>query len=87
MNRAWVKYKINRGQEFVSGGTRRAIPLIALIVGYYEGERLLSCDGRNTMTVLEALAILEAATLECKKREFERCDSFYTPLYLAGHSF
>jgi ATP-dependent DNA ligase len=38
---AWVKYKVNRGQEFVIGGYTPGKPFDALIVGYYEGERLL----------------------------------------------
>jgi DNA ligase D-like protein (predicted ligase) len=38
---AWVKYKVNRGQEFVIGGYTPGNPFDALIVGYYEGERLL----------------------------------------------
>jgi DNA ligase D-like protein (predicted ligase) len=38
---AWVKYKVNRGQEFVIGGYTPGNPLDALIVGYYEGKRLL----------------------------------------------
>jgi ATP-dependent DNA ligase len=38
---AWVKYKVNRGQEFVIGGYTPGNPLDTLIVGYYEGERLL----------------------------------------------
>ena len=38
---AWVKYKVNRGQEFVIGGYTPGNPIDALIVGYYEGERLL----------------------------------------------
>ena len=36
----WVKYKVNRGQEFVIGGYTPGNPFDALIVGYYEGERL-----------------------------------------------
>jgi bifunctional non-homologous end joining protein LigD len=36
---AWVKYKINRSQEFVIGGYTVGIdPFDALIVGCYEGE-------------------------------------------------
>jgi len=35
------KYKVNRAQEFVIGGYTPGNPLDALIVGYYEGERLL----------------------------------------------
>ena len=38
---AWVKYKVNRGQEFVIGGYTVGNPFDALIVGYYEGQRLL----------------------------------------------
>jgi bifunctional non-homologous end joining protein LigD len=38
---AWVKYKVNRGQELVIGGYTPDNPFDALIVGYYEGERLL----------------------------------------------
>jgi ATP-dependent DNA ligase len=37
----WVKYKVNRRQEFVIGGYTPGNPFDALIVGYYEGERLL----------------------------------------------
>jgi bifunctional non-homologous end joining protein LigD len=38
---AWVKYKVNRGQELVIGGYTPDNPFDALIVGYYEGKRLL----------------------------------------------
>jgi DNA ligase D-like protein (predicted ligase) len=38
---AWVKYRVNWGQEFVIGGYTPGNPFDALIVGYYEGERLL----------------------------------------------
>ena len=37
---AWVKYRINRGQEFVIGGYTPDHPFDALIVGYYEGDKL-----------------------------------------------
>jgi bifunctional non-homologous end joining protein LigD len=37
---AWVKYRLNRGQEFVVGGYTPDHPFDALIVGYYEGEKL-----------------------------------------------
>ena len=37
----WMKYRINRGQEFVIGGYTPGSPFDALIVGYYEGDRLL----------------------------------------------
>jgi DNA ligase D-like protein (predicted ligase) len=38
---AWLKYRVNRGQEFVIGGYTPGNPFDALIVGHYEGERLL----------------------------------------------
>jgi DNA ligase D-like protein (predicted ligase) len=38
---AWLKYKVNRGQELVIGGYTQGNPFDALIVGYYEGKRLL----------------------------------------------
>jgi DNA ligase D-like protein (predicted ligase) len=38
---AWVKYKVNRGQEFVIGGYTPGNPFDALIVGYYEGQKVL----------------------------------------------
>src|SRR5262245_1792084 len=38
---AWVKYKVNQGQEFVIGGYTPGNPFDALVLGYYESERLL----------------------------------------------
>ena len=39
---AWMKMRINRGQEFVIGGyTRGTTTFDALIVGYYEGDKLI----------------------------------------------
>ena len=39
---AWVKMRVNRGQEFVIGGyTRGTKTFDALIFGYYEGNRLI----------------------------------------------
>jgi ATP-dependent DNA ligase len=37
---AWLKYRIYRGQDFVIGGYTSDHPFDALIVGYYEGEKL-----------------------------------------------
>ncbi len=38
---AWVKYRVNRGQEFVIGGYTPGNPIDAIIVGYYENGKLL----------------------------------------------
>ena len=38
---AWLKYKVNKAQAFVIGGYTPDNPLDALIVGYYEGDRLM----------------------------------------------
>jgi len=37
---AWLKYKINRSQEFVIGGYTVGNPFDALIIGCYEGGKL-----------------------------------------------
>lgn len=45
---AWLKYKVNKGQEFVIGGYTGGDPLDALIVGYYDGDKLMySAKVRN----------------------------------------
>ena len=38
---AWVKYKVNKGQEFVIGGYTPGNPFDAIIVGYFKGDKLL----------------------------------------------
>jgi len=38
---AWVKYKVNQGQELVVGGYTPGNPFDAIIVGYYEDDNLL----------------------------------------------
>jgi bifunctional non-homologous end joining protein LigD len=38
---AWLKYRINRGQELVIGGYVAGNPLDSIIVGYYQDGRLL----------------------------------------------
>ena len=40
-NGAWLKYKVNKAQAFVIGGYTRDNPLDALIVDYYEGDKLM----------------------------------------------
>ena len=49
---AWLKMRINQGQEFVIGGyTVGTKPFDALIVGYYEGDRLMFASrARNGFT-------------------------------------
>jgi ATP-dependent DNA ligase len=49
---AWMKMRVNRGQEFVIGGyTSGASPFDALIFGYYEGDRLIyAARTRNGFT-------------------------------------
>jgi len=38
---AWVKYKVNKGQEFVIGGYTPGNPFDAVIVGYYQDGKLI----------------------------------------------
>ena len=49
---AWLKMRVNRGQEFVIGGyTRGTKTFDALIFGYYEGDRLIyAARTRNGFT-------------------------------------
>jgi len=52
---AWMKMRVNRGQEFVIGGyTRGTKTFDALIFGYYEGEKLIyvarTCNGFTPVT-------------------------------------
>jgi len=45
---AWVKHRINKGQEFVIGGYVPGHPLDSIIVGYYDdGKLLFSAKVRN----------------------------------------
>jgi ATP-dependent DNA ligase len=49
---AWMKMRVNRGQEFVIGGyTRGTKTFDALVFGYYEGDRLMyAARTRNGFT-------------------------------------
>jgi bifunctional non-homologous end joining protein LigD len=38
---AWVKYRVNRAQEFVIGGYVPRNPLDSILVGYYERDKLM----------------------------------------------
>ncbi len=42
---AWVKLKLSPEQEFIVGGYKRGSPLESLVVGYYEGNKLM-CAGK-----------------------------------------
>jgi bifunctional non-homologous end joining protein LigD len=42
---AWLKYKVNKAQAFVIGGYTAHNPLDALIVGYYESDKLIFVSG------------------------------------------
>ncbi len=44
-NGDWLKFKLSPEQEFVVGGYKPGSPLESLVVGYYEGEKLL-CAGK-----------------------------------------
>jgi bifunctional non-homologous end joining protein LigD len=45
---AWLKYKINQGQEFIIGGYTPGHPFDAVIVGYYrDGELIYAAKVRN----------------------------------------
>ena len=48
---AWVKYKIQQGQEFVVGGYEIGNPLESLLIGYYDKDKLVFLDKvRNGLT-------------------------------------
>jgi bifunctional non-homologous end joining protein LigD len=50
-SRAWVKYKIQQGQEFVVGGYKIGAPLESLLIGYYDKGQLVFLDKvRNGLT-------------------------------------
>jgi bifunctional non-homologous end joining protein LigD len=38
---AWIKYKVNKGQEFVIGGYTQGNPFDAVVVGYYQDGKLI----------------------------------------------
>jgi DNA ligase D-like protein (predicted ligase) len=70
---AWLKMRVNRGQEFVIGGyTVGGNPFDALIFGYYEGDRLLyAARTRNGFTpVVRAQLFKKFRALEIKRCPF-----------------
>jgi DNA ligase D-like protein (predicted ligase) len=58
---AWLKMRVNRGQEFVIGGyTRGTKTFDALIFGYYEGDRLIyAARTRNGFTPVVRAQLLK----------------------------
>jgi bifunctional non-homologous end joining protein LigD len=67
---AWLKYRINRGQEFVVGGYTPGNPFDALIVGYYERERLLYAGKVRNGFVLQ---VRREVAKRFKGLEIENC--------------
>jgi DNA ligase D-like protein (predicted ligase) len=70
---AWLKMRVNRGQEFVIGGyTIGATPFDALIFGYYdEGKLIYAARTRNGFTPATRLKLFKAfAGLEIKACPF-----------------
>ena len=70
---AWLKMRVNRGQEFVIGGyTRGTKTFDALIFGYYEGEKLMYvARTRNGFTpVLRAQLYKKSKGLEINECPF-----------------
>jgi ATP-dependent DNA ligase len=57
---AWLKMRVNRGQEFVIGGYTIGSPFDALIFGYYESGRLLyAARTRNGFTPAKRRQVFE----------------------------
>ncbi|MGE5306402.1 MAG: non-homologous end-joining DNA ligase [Alphaproteobacteria bacterium] len=67
---AWVKYKVNKGQEFVIGGYTGGDPLDALIVGYYENDKLLYASKVRNGFVPH---LRREVTKRLKGREIQAC--------------
>lgn len=68
---AWLKMRVNQGQEFVIGGyTVGATPFDALIFGYYDGDRLIyAARTRNGFTPATRTALFK----RFKGLEVEAC--------------
>ena len=53
---AWIKYRVNRGQEFVIGDYfPGAHGFDSLIVGYYDGEKLMYGWRRSQFRIRPAM--------------------------------
>jgi bifunctional non-homologous end joining protein LigD len=79
---AWMKMRVNRGQEFVIGGyTRGGSTFDALVFGYYEGGKLLySARTRNGFTP----KIREELMKRFRKLETDHCPFANLPEKRAG---
>jgi bifunctional non-homologous end joining protein LigD len=69
---AWLKMRVNQGQEFVIGGYTVGSPFDALIFGYYEGSRLIyAARTRNGFTPVSRRTLFEKLQpLEAKECPF-----------------
>jgi DNA ligase D-like protein (predicted ligase) len=79
---AWQKMRINRGQEFVIGGyTIGGTPFDSLIVGYYEGDRLIyAARTRNGFTPVVRQQLFKSF----KPLEISRCPFVNLPEKKSG---
>jgi bifunctional non-homologous end joining protein LigD len=68
---AWMKMRVNRGQEFVIGGyTRGTKTFDALVFGYYEGKKLIfAARTRNGFTPLSRAQLFK----KFKGLEIDEC--------------
>ena len=79
---AWMKMRVNRGQEFVIGGyTRGTKTFDALIFGYYEGDRLIYvARTRNGFTPVTRAQLFK----KFKGLEIDRCPFVNLPEARSG---
>lgn len=79
---AWRKMRINRGQEFVIGGyTPSAKNFDALVIGYYEGDKLIyAAHTRNGFTPASRVELFK----KLKPLEIKECPFVNLPEKKAG---
>jgi len=81
---AWVKVKFNRRQEFVVGGFKPSgSSLESLVVGYYEGRKLLLFAGRVRAGLTAALR--SELYDEIQPQQTSRCPFANLPTAATGH--
>ena len=80
---AWMKMRVNRGQEFVIGGyTFGTKTFDALIFGYYEGDRLIyAARTRNGFTAATRAQLFR----KFKGLEINQCPFANLPEAKSGH--